>query len=132
MNAVRMPAGQRVHRSASLRIGETEAVPEHMRWGVREVSSLQTPPEDQRKGYATSLLHQVTAEADRAGMVLIILPAPYEVATGAPDADELAALRLEAFYERFGFRKIQATPVIMARQPERNRIVMHAVHKAMQ
>lgn len=120
MNAVRMPDGPRVYRSATLHIGRTTAVPEHMRDGMRELSSLETPAEDQRKGYATALLHQVTAEADRAAMVLILLPDPHGIEQAT----------LEAFYARFGFRKIQDAPVLMARQPVRSQ-VLAAVRRAL-
>lgn len=123
MNAVCMPDGKRVYRTSTLTVGHTTAVPEHMREGMREISSLATPVEDQRKGYATALLHQVTAEADRAAMVLILLPDPYGI-------DQQ---KLEEFYARFGFRKIQESPALMARQPVRPRLsIVHAVHEALQ
>lgn len=131
MNAVRMPAGLRVYRGASLKVGETTAVPEHMREGMREISSLETPPDERRKGYATHLMYSVTAEADRARMVLMILPDPYQYAPGADPSDRMSLTQLVSFYERFGFRTIQSAPLIMARQPTRSQI-QHAVHQAMQ
>lgn len=120
MNAVRMPIGPRVYRSSTLNVGRTIALPEHMREGVREITSLGTPAEDQRKGYATALLHQVTSEADRAAMVLILLPDPHGIEQE----------KLEAFYARFGFRKIQESPALMAREPVRSK-VLSAVRRAM-
>lgn len=127
MNAVTMPRGPRVYRTASLLIDSTDAVPQHMRWGVREVSSLQVPLEDRRKGYATALMQMIAVEADRAAMVLMILPAPYQ-------EGGLTQEQLEAFYARFGFVKIQTEPTLMARQPAKRPqlSIVHAVHEALQ
>lgn len=100
----RMQSGIRTVRSATLQITETTAIPERMRSQVREVSHLEVPIEDRRKGYASELLKRVCDEANACAMVLLLLP------------DE-AQDWLISFYERFGFVRIQDSPPIMARTP---------------
>lgn len=111
VTADRMALGVRHYRTASLMLNEPAALPEHMREGVRELTSLETPVEDRRMGYATTLMHSVTAEADIAGIVLMIVVKPYGE-HGITDME-----RLQKFYTRFGFARIQDEPVLMARRP---------------
>lgn len=67
--------------------------------GVLVVSSVETDEAHQRKGHATRLMQRVCRDADLGGVVLVLLPA------------------VDSFYERFGFKIIQADPVMMARSP---------------
>lgn len=113
VTADRMAPGERHYRTATLMIGHSKALPEHMREGVRELTSLETAVEDRRMGYATTLMHSVTAEADIAGIVLMIVVQPY----GEHGITDMG--RLQKFYERFGFARIQDEPVLMARRPSR-------------
>lgn len=103
-----MPLGIRRHRRASLRVALATGLPVEMQDKIRELLSVVS--EDRGKGHAKALLWQVTAEADRAGMVLMLKPEPF--------ADGLTLDQLVKFYERFGFVKIQESPCLMARQPE--------------
>jgi len=94
---------------ASCRVRRTQAVPAHMREGIRELASLQVPPAERGKGYATTLVHKVCRDADAAGVVLVVWPQPFgDVA--------MTAEQLQAWYGReFGFQVIQPEPVLMAR-----------------
>jgi N-acetylglutamate synthase-like GNAT family acetyltransferase len=105
--------GKRSYKSATLTLGYSSALPKHMRKGVIELTSLGVPIEDRRKGYATALLERVCSEANGAGVVLMIHVQPF----GDEGITDVA--KLIGFYERFGFRKIQDSPVIlMARSPQ--------------
>lgn len=97
---------------ASCRVRQTNALPERMRARTRELCCLEVAAGEQRKGYATTLVHKVCREADKANVVLVLWPQPF--------GENIAMSRseLEAWYERaFGFQRIQADPVLMARMP---------------
>lgn len=86
------------------------SLPPKIRERVRELSQFIVPKLDRKQGLAGALLEHVTAEADKAGMVLMLIAEPYDAIT---DLDRLIAL-----YERYGFVRIQTNPVpLMARQP---------------
>lgn len=103
-----MKLGRRFHKQASLRIAIAEALPEDMHAGTREVVSLES--DNPRKGHATALLHQVCAEADIDGIVLLLMPKPF--------GDGMTEEQLEKWYGRFGFTTVQTVPAkLMARQP---------------
>lgn len=104
-----MTPGVREHKAASLRLVESEAMPEDMRDRIREIVSLKS--ENPRKGHATTLLWSVCHEADQNKTVLILQPKPF--GDGAMDDR-----KLEGFYNKFGFVRIQDAPVLMARQPK--------------
>lgn len=106
-----MLSGVRTLRSASLMIGETDAVPIHMRAHIRELTSLEVPIEDRRKGYAGELLKKVCDEANACAMTLLLIVKPF-TEDGITDVEKLQRL-----YARHGFEKIQDTPIIMARRP---------------
>lgn len=109
-----MTPGLRIHKRASLRLIESTAVPDDMRSGIREIVSLVS--EDHGKGHAKALMWQVCAEADRAGMVLLLEPKPFR--------QGLTQEQLERFYAGFGFVKVQSEPVVlMARQAEKPRLM---------
>jgi len=107
-----METGQRRVGPATLRIRQTVAIPQHMRASVREVAALEVPAAEQRKGYATTLMHKVCREADAAGMVLLLWPQPYGDNVSM-SRDELA----DWYGREFGFQAIQPEPLLMARQP---------------
>lgn len=107
-----MESGQRRVGPASLRVRQTDAFPRHMRASLREVASLEVPASEQRKGYATTLMHKVCREADAAGIVLVLWPQPYG------DNVSMSREQLADWYAReFGFQAIQPEPLLMARQP---------------
>lgn len=103
-----MIPGLRQHRSASLRVATTEAVPDEMRDGVRELIDVQSEEQDQGDG--SGLLNMVCYEADQAGVLLILQPQPF--------ADGMKLQDLLRWYAGFGFVRCQVEPVVlMARQP---------------
>jgi hypothetical protein len=102
-----MTPGLREYKQATLRVAVPLGVPEHMRHGMRELVSIRT--KNPRKGHATHLMHDVCAEADRLGFVLLLQVKPFD--------EGMTEEQLEKWYERFGFLEIQQEPVLMARQP---------------
>lgn len=113
---VGMRPGAREFRDASLTISVSQAVPEHMRDRVREVSHLFVKPASRRQRLATALMNFVCQEADANKMTLVLTVCPYHedgvAEQGMNDAE------LATWYERFGFQKVQDTPLgqFMARQ----------------
>ena len=102
-----MTPGLREYKQATLRVAVPLGIPEHMRHGVREIVAVQTT--NPRKGHATHLMHDVCAEADRTGFVLMLQVRPFD--------DGMDDEQLEEWYAKFGFIEIQHEPVLMARQP---------------
>lgn len=94
---------------ATCRVRRSLAFPAHLRDGIRELAKLQVPATERGKGYATSLVHKVCREADKAGVVLVLWPQPF-------GDGEMTQEQLVAWYGReFGFQVIQPEPVLMAR-----------------
>src|SRR4029077_16138858 len=116
-SGIRMNVGLRSHHSATLRVAMAEGLPEEMRHLTREIIDVQST--NQRKGHANGLMAEVCHEADKWWMTLIITVRPF----GAACMDDA---KLERFYRKFGFRRIQSSPLLMARSPELPRI--QAVH----
>jgi N-acetylglutamate synthase-like GNAT family acetyltransferase len=87
------------------------ALPKRLRDSTREITKVCTPADEQGKGHATELMLDVCEEADKAGLVLVLWPRPYG------DDVALSATQLESWYAKFGFRRIQSGPVLMARAP---------------
>lgn len=108
-----MTPGLRDYKQATLRVAIPECLPEEMREKTREIVSVHSA--NPRKGHATLLMHQVCAEADRSGMVLILMPAKFDEGMG----DE----KLQRWYAKFGFALIQETPPLMARQVQRLQVL---------
>jgi GNAT superfamily N-acetyltransferase len=104
--------GLRHHKGASLRVVDPTGLPEDMRSAIRELVAVSS--HERGKGYARALMYQVTAEADLAGLVLMLKVEPF--------ADGMTAEQLEKFYGSFGFLRIQDEPVLMAREPETPRV----------
>jgi hypothetical protein len=103
-----MDTGTRTYESASLLIAIPQAVPPHMRDGMREVLSVRTPAEDQRKGYATALLAAVCEEADAARKVLLLMP---------KQQGDMSQAQLIGWYQRFGFEQLPALPSVVEGAP---------------
>lgn len=108
---VGMRPGLRQLNEASLRVCMSEAVPEHMRAKVREITNVFVEPTARKQRLATALLNCVCQEADANGMTLVLTARPSN--DEGPNEETLLA-----WYEKFGFTKIQDTPHgwFMARQ----------------
>ena len=109
-----MNPGLRKHKQASLRIVEPMGLPDHLRSNVRELASLKS--ENQRKGHASALMHQVCAEADMAAKTLMLL-------VDQPEGTEPDNEQIKKFYSRFGFNVAQDSPCLMLRLPQKPLIV---------
>jgi len=104
-----MKPGTRKFGAATCKVGRTVQVPVHMRDHMMEVSAVFTPVDQRKQGFATKLMGLVCDEADAANKLLLLHVKPY----GEPD---LGASQLEKWYaDKFGFTKIQETPLLMAR-----------------
>jgi hypothetical protein len=79
---------------------------------LRELSQLEVPSTEQRKGYATTLVHSVCREADQHGIVLMLAPQPF----GDNIAMSMSELR-DWYANEFGFMEFQSQPLLMARLP---------------
>jgi len=108
-----MNAGPRTYKSASCRIAIPPGLPDEFHEQVREV--LGVASESRRAGEATALMHQITAEADFAWMILLIHVQPFD--------DGMTAEQLERFYSKFNFVTIQAEPLLMSRLPQKPKLV---------
>lgn len=96
-----MKPGARKYASASCRIRYTMLVPANLRGRLREVFSVVAGQPG--RGHGGALMQQVCQEADKGRVVLMLL------------ADDE---RLAAWYGRFGFEAIQASPIVMRRVPQ--------------
>ncbi|MFA7279597.1 MAG: GNAT family N-acetyltransferase [Sterolibacterium sp.] len=102
-----MTPGLREHKQASLRLAVPTGLPEDMRSGIREV--LDVASTNPRKGHATALMHEVCAEADKHGCVLLLTPRAF--------SEGMSTEQLSKWYARFGFEVVQTEPeTLMARQ----------------
>lgn len=105
-----MNTGERTHLGASLLISEWHpaGLGKHDAERLRMISKLRTSPRTRRQGHATWLLAEVCAEADLAGVVLVLEP--------IPDADSpLGVVQLCDWYAQYGFAKANEAPLLMAR-----------------
>ena len=103
--------GERKHETATLFINLCRAIPQgRMRELTRELSHLEVPLDDRRKGYATQLMHNVCTEADLQGKTLLVFVQPF-------GDIELSRTQLRDWYARLGFMVIQEDPCMMARLP---------------
>ncbi len=78
--------------------------------GVFEVVNLFTQPESRKKGLASELMRKLCSRADTYQCVLMLQPKPFGRGRQFKG--------LEQFYEKFGFKRIQDEPVLMARPPQ--------------
>jgi len=104
--------GPRTLGAASLKVRTSTALPRDMRERTREISHIHCDPASQNTGEASALMHQVCAEADRAGITLVLWPKPF----GADMALSQGQL-IDWYARRFGFMQIQPDPPLMARMP---------------
>lgn len=136
-----MRPGRREFKAASLTVAIPVGLPEHMRAQTRELTHVFVEPDSRRQHLATALMNFVCQEADACGMTLVLTAHDYDepamhddestAAIATPDEDQLVA-----WYEKFGFKKLQDTPkgAFMARQVrERPRIkpIALAVNRAL-
>lgn len=97
-----MKLGKRTLGACSCLLAPSKALPKHMD-RVVELSELYTDEWHRGKGIANRLLDKICEEADRANMVLMLMP----------ENDWLSV-----WYETHGFQIIQTKPqVMMARPP---------------
>jgi ribosomal protein S18 acetylase RimI-like enzyme len=127
---VGMRPGVRQLNDASLRVSVPDAVPEHMRSHLREITHLYVDPASRRQHLATALLNFVCQEAD-ANRITLLLTARSDEEGGLTDE------QLIEWYKKFGFQKLQedADGWVMARRVrEKLRIVSvaQAVREAME
>lgn len=107
-----MQSGERKVGPCKLRIRQPPSIPGQMRTRIREIVDLETPAQHQGKGFATTLMHRVCQEADRANFVLILTPQPF--------GNNIAMSKqylINWYAESFGFQVIQEEPTLMARMP---------------
>lgn len=79
------------------------ALPIEYRQLVREVFNVKTDAGMRGKGHGSKLMEQIIKEADKAGKILLLIP----------DSE-----KLELWYNRYGFNKVQSEPVsLMMREP---------------
>jgi GNAT superfamily N-acetyltransferase len=101
--------GQRTHGNATCRLSYSQAIPAHMRGGIREITSIYVSESFRGCGDASALMKEVCNEADDNAIVLMLIPKPFD--------HGLDQLQLIAWYARHGFIQIQDNPILMARQP---------------
>lgn len=121
-----MKTGDRSVGPAKLRVRHCPALPPALQKTTRELVNVETPFDEQGKGYATTLIHKVCREADKAGLVLVLTPHPYG------DNINLSKQQLEDWYARsFGFYVIQTVPMtLMARMINGTPKAMELTHLA--
>lgn len=121
-----MKTGERSVGPAKLRVRQCPALPPALQKTTRELVNVETAFAEQGKGYATTLMHKVCREADKAGLVLVLTPQPYG------DNINLSKQQLEDWYSRaFGFYVIQTEPMtLMARMVNGTPKVMELTHLA--
>ena len=121
-----MKTGDRSVGHDKLRVRQCPALPAALQKTTRELVSVETPFSEQGKGYATTLIHKVCREADKAGLVLVLTPQPYG------DNINLSKQQLEDWYARsFGFCVIQTVPMtLMARMINGTPKAMELTHLA--
>lgn len=126
-----MPTGWRKVGAATARVRRHPHLPAKLQARTREVIELECT--DQRKGYATTLMHSICREADKHGITLVLTPGPFG------DNISMSTEELTSWYERrFGFMVIQSEPTLMARMPGSTprllqlNMVTEALHKEKQ
>ena len=110
-----MQVGFRRVGAASCQVVECSAIPCHMRQRTREIIAVRTAPEHRRKGYATTLMHQLCHEADSVGFILILFPNPFGADDGEAGMEKSALVNW--YQDFFGFMPIQSNPILLARMP---------------
>lgn len=103
---------------ASLHVGLSDALPEHLRSRVYEISAVYCDPDHRRQGYGTDLMRKACADADIAGITLLLSVDP------GSDSD-MTLTQLASWHAKFGFQIIQPAPMLMARQPKPSIQLLH-------
>ena len=93
--------GKRQFESATCYVRYSQALPVHLRQGIREVFDLHTAKGMRGRGHGTQLMKAICREADASGKVLMLMPVD----------DKLAK-----WYSTFAFDIIQIEPPIMIRK----------------
>lgn len=93
-----MKLGKRKHKLATCVLSHSKELPFHLR-DIVEVSQVFTPEDKRKEGRASALLARICQEADENRTVLMLMPLD----------------GLESFYAKHNFKRIQDTPVLMAR-----------------
>ncbi len=86
-------------------------LPKRHRDTFREIAGLSTLPEQRGQGKARWLMCKLCAEADQAGIWLMLVAEPFG------DSAPMDADKLRAWYERLGFELQDRHNNVMARQP---------------
>lgn len=108
-----MHTGKVTVGAASARLSYSQMVAPHLRGRMRELSALTVDQAQRGTGCATALLKSVCADADKAGVLLLVVVEPFG---DAP----LSVEQLRDWYARHGFKVIQEAPaVVMARAAQR-------------
>lgn len=100
-----MKAGWRYKDGAKARVHYPMVVSANLRGMIREVSGVSVPEDQQGKGLGSALMADICADADRSGVILMLI------------AD---TAKLAEFYGRFGFDAIQTDPAILMCRTNRN------------
>ncbi len=98
----------RMNEGCSLRISVPEGYPPDVQRLAREITELYTAPENRNQGFARDLLKTVCAEADAAGIALLVHVKPEDETTESE--------RLQRMYAKFGFAVFQKRPLLMCRK----------------
>jgi hypothetical protein len=106
-----MKPGTIAHGPSSLRVTFSLMVPVNIRGHVREITSVNTPHSERRKGHASALMRKVCGQADSERMTLVLQVNPY-------DECPMTKRDLMRWYGAFDFKPIQADPLVMARPPK--------------
>lgn len=127
-----MRPGRREFQSASLDVTVPKQLPEHMREGTREISSVFVDPTARRQRMATVLMNFVCQEADANRITLVLTARAYEDGDDPLELNQLdvpaprmTSPQLIEWYKLFGFIVVQELPqgAFMARRiTERPRI----------
>lgn len=97
-----MEAGLLAMGHSSLKLSPLAMMESHaMR--LLQVSDVKTDPEHQAKGEGTKLMNELCRRADLSNCLLVL----------TPDTP-----KLESWYLKFGFRRIQDKPVLLCRDPK--------------
>lgn len=111
-----MKPGKRQLNDAELIVSLSHAAPENMRKRTREIVSFYVPQASRGKRLGTALMNFVCQEADANLITLLLTARPSEGDDAMMSEDKLIA-----WYEKFGFMKLQETPTgwLMARKVQR-------------
>lgn len=119
-----MTPGPRQLAYASCEVAICQAVPPHMRSGVREIIKLTVDKDHRGEGHAKALLADLAQEADQRRIVLMLIVQPF-------DEDGYADIpALERLYASVGFKTIQTEPVVMMARQWARKVTNHRLHHA--